>query len=105
MTREPQPPDPHPDQVPPGYPRARERRLVLADGRTIWARPIVPSDAAALAEAFETADPEILDRRFLGGPPHVTPQLLEHLCGVDYAQRFALVAVDPETGRGVGIAR
>jgi RimJ/RimL family protein N-acetyltransferase len=94
-----------PAQVPPGYPREFERRLTLQDGRTVWIRPIVPADAAQLAEAIRAADPDTLRRRFLGGPPRVTPALLEHLTTVDYVRRFALVALDPATGRGVAVGR
>jgi GNAT superfamily N-acetyltransferase len=52
-----------------------------------------------------TADPDTLQRRFLGGPPHVTPALLERLTTLDYQRRFALAAADQRTGRGVAIAR
>ena len=51
------------------------------------------------------ADPDTLRRRFLGAPPGVTAGVLEHLTVVDYVHRFALVARDPVTGRGVAIAR
>jgi GNAT superfamily N-acetyltransferase len=52
-----------------------------------------------------TADPDTLQRRFLGAPPHVTPALLERLTTLDYQLRFALAAADQRTGRGVAIAR
>ncbi len=91
--------------LPPGYPAGYERELVLSDGRSVLVRPILPSDAPELAEAINTADPDTLRRRFLGGPPRVTPALLEHLTVLDYVQRFALVAIDPRTGRGVAVAR
>ncbi len=95
----------HPAEVPPGYPREYERGLRLRDGREAFVRPILPADAPALAAAFAAADAETLHRRFLGGPPHVTPALLARLTTVDYVHRFALAAADPETGRGVAIAR
>ncbi|MEV4701860.1 GNAT family N-acetyltransferase [Actinoplanes sp. NPDC049316] len=91
--------------LPPGYPRGYERALRLSDGRTVQLRPIRPDDTGQLAEAIRTADEDTLRRRFVGGPPHVTPELLTHLCTVDYRDRFALVATDPRTGRGVAIAR
>jgi len=37
--------------------------------------------------------------------PRVTPALLAHLTQLDYVHRFALVAIDAETGQGVAIAR
>jgi GNAT superfamily N-acetyltransferase len=97
--------DASPQAPPPGYPREYERRLLLRDGRSVVIRPIVPDDQDALAEAFRTADAETLHRRFLGSPPPPTPELLAHLCTVDYRRRFALVAADAATEHGVAIAR
>lgn len=84
---------------------AFERWLRLRDGRNVWVRPILPSDAPELAEAIRTADPDTLRRRFLGSPPRLTPKLLRWLTTVDYEHRLALVALDPATGRGIAIAR
>lgn len=97
--------DVRPVDVPAGYPREYERVLRLPDGRVVDVRPIVPGDQARLGDAFRTADAETLYRRFLGGPPHVTPELLAHLCTVDYRNRFALVAGDQATGESVAVAR
>jgi RimJ/RimL family protein N-acetyltransferase len=94
----------HPADPPPGYPARYERLLRLRDGREAFVRPIIPADAAALAKAIVSADPETLRRRFLGGPPPVTDALLTHLTSIDYARRFALVAGEP-SGCGIGIAR
>ena len=91
--------------LPPGYPAQYRQELVLRDGRRVLIRPILPSDAPELADAIKTADADTLRRRFLGGPPRITPQLLAHLTVVDYVRRFALVALDTATGRGVAIAR
>ncbi|RZU53234.1 L-amino acid N-acyltransferase YncA [Krasilnikovia cinnamomea] len=93
-----------PADAPPGYPAQYERLVHLHDGRTVFIRPIVPGDAAALAEAISSADLDTLHRRFLGAPPRLSSRLLAHLVTVDYARRFAVVAVDT-AGRGVGIAR
>jgi RimJ/RimL family protein N-acetyltransferase len=92
-------------RLPPGYPRECEQEVTLRDGRRVLIRPILPSDAPELAEALKTADPGTLRRRFLGGPPRMTPALLTHLTVVDYVQRFALVAIDTVTERGVAVAR
>jgi RimJ/RimL family protein N-acetyltransferase len=92
-------------QLPPGYPREFERRVRLRDGRVVWIRPVLPTDAPQLAEAISAADADTLHRRFLGSPPRITPRLLTWLTTVDYRRRFAIVAADPTTGRGVAIAR
>ncbi|MFC4071871.1 GNAT family N-acetyltransferase [Actinoplanes subglobosus] len=95
----------HPTTVPPGYPAQFERDVRLPDGRTVFVRPIIPADRGPLAYAIRTADPDTVHRRFLGSPPRITPQLLTYLCTVDYRRRFALVAIDPETGAGIAVAR
>lgn len=94
-----------PSRSPHGYANDLERTVRLADGRTAFLRPIVPGDAAALAEAIRDADAETLRRRFLGAPPPLTGELLRHLTTVDYARRLALAGFDPGTGRGIAIAR
>ncbi len=94
-----------PERLPPGYPEDYPRTVRLRDGRHVTIRPILPSDAPELGHAIETADPDTLRRRFLGGPPPVTPALLSHLTEIDYRRRFALVAFEAATGTGVAIAR
>ena len=91
--------------LPPGYPQEYVRLVTLRDGRSVLIRPIQPSDAPALAEAIESADADTIRRRFFGGYPRVTPELLDYLTTVDYTSRFALVAVEPASQRGVAIAR
>src|SRR6516165_6313356 len=90
--------------LPPGYPQEYRRLVTLRDGRSVLIRPVLPSDAPALAESIESADDDTIRRRFLGGHPQVTPELLEFLTTVDYMSRFALVAVEPASQRGVAIA-
>jgi hypothetical protein len=91
--------------LPPGYPQEYRRLVTLHDRRSVLIRPVLPSDAPGLAESIESADADTIYRRFLGGRPQVTPGLLEFLTTVDYASRFALVAVDTASRRGVAIAR
>jgi GNAT superfamily N-acetyltransferase len=88
---------------PSGYPDAYDLRLRLDDGRRVHVRPILPSDAAELAQAIRTADPQTLHARFLGAAPHVTPMLLDALTRLDYTTRFALVA--RARGHGIAVAR
>lgn len=92
-------------QPPPEYPWKFQRLVTLDDGRAVLVRPILPSDAAGLGEAIKDADSDTIRLRFLGGRPEVTAGLLSHLTTVDYVTRFALVAFDPPSGRGVAIAR
>jgi len=91
--------------LPPGYPQEYERLVTLRDGRSVLIRPIQPSDAPALAEAIESADADTIRRRYLGRHLQVTSGLVDYLTTVDYASRFALVAVEPACQRGIAIAR
>ena len=91
--------------LPPGYPQEYRRLVTLRDGRSVLIRPILPSDAPALAEAIQSADADTIRRRYLGGRPQITPELLDFLTTVDYTSRFALLAVEPASRRGVAIAR
>jgi GNAT superfamily N-acetyltransferase len=91
--------------TPPGYPNAYECAVRLDDGRRVTLRPILPSDAAELAGAIRTADPETLRMRFLGAPPPLTEAVLDELTRLDYAHRFAVVAFGGRPEHGVGIAR
>ena len=91
--------------LPAGYPQEYRRVVTLRGGRSVLIRPILPGDAPALAEAIQSADADTIRRRYLGGHPQVTPGLLDFLTTVDYTSRFALVAVEPASGRGVAIAR
>jgi GNAT superfamily N-acetyltransferase len=93
-----------PEQRPAGYPHEEERALVLADGRLVRIRPVLPTDVGALQRAIEQADAETLRRRFLGGGAPRSERELRRLVEVDYHRRFALAAFD-EQGEGVGIAR
>ena len=89
---------------PVSYPVEEECAVVLADGRSVQLRPVVPEDLVVLDEAIARADPETLRRRFLGGGPPRTQAALRRLVEVDYRHRFALAAFN-DAGRGVGIAR
>jgi RimJ/RimL family protein N-acetyltransferase len=77
----------------------------LHDGRRVFIRPILPSDAPELARAISTADTDTIHRRFLAGRPQVTPGLMAYLTEVDYLRRLALVAIDPAHEQGVAVAR
>ena len=98
------PPRPAAD-LPAGYPLEYRQVVTLHDGRSVLIRPILPSDAPALAEAIKSADADTIRRRYLGGHPRVTPGLLDFLTTVDFTSRFALVAVEAASQRGVAIAR
>ena len=91
--------------LPPGYPQEFRRLVTLHDGRSVLIRPVLPSDAPAPAKSIASADADTIHRRFLGGHPHVKYYLIDFFTTVFYTSRFALVAVEPASQRGVAIAR
>ena len=88
----------------PGYPEDLESELRLDDGRRARVRPILPTDAPALADAIAHADPATIRLRFLGGSPPHGDALVRHLVEVDYRWRLALIALDT-AGQGIAVAR
>jgi RimJ/RimL family protein N-acetyltransferase len=68
-------------------------------------RPIEPGDRDAFAAAFERLSEESRYRRFLSPHDPLSEAELHYLTEVDHHDHEALVAVDPDTGDGVGVAR
>ena len=77
----------------------------LRDGSRIVIRPIEPDDRAGLAQGFERLSPESRYRRFFGPVAHLSERDLDYLTRVDHRDHEALVAIEEETGEGVGVAR
>ena len=89
--------------LPAGYPFDYERRLDLADGRSVHVRPVVPGDAVLLGEAVAEADTDTLYQRFFNPAIRIDQRRLRHLTELDYEHRFAVAAF--ADGDGVAIAR
>jgi nucleotide-binding universal stress UspA family protein len=77
----------------------------LRDGSRIEIRPIAPEDRDTLRQGFERLSPESRYRRFFGPMPQLSERDLDYLVDVDHHDHEALVATDPGTGDGVGVAR
>lgn len=79
----------------------------LSDGRRLTVRPIQPEDAGLLIEFHERLSPQSRYLRFFSPVPHLSPKMAEYLAGVDFVDRFALVASADEDGveRIVAVAR
>src|SRR5690348_14219566 len=91
MGMSPPEPDTSDMSVSPTYPREREAHVVLRDGSTVHVRPVRADDQPLIREFLEALSPESIGFRFFGAPSltWVTKWSLD----VDYADRFALVAV------------
>lgn len=94
----------HLDDVPEKYPRSGEEWVQLSGGVRVFFRPIAPIDSVRMRHALEFGDPETIRRRFLTGAAPKGKGAVEYLVTVDYAQRFALIAMDDE-GDSIGIGR
>ena len=81
------------------------RTLNLRDGGSVSVRQIAPDDKAALVAAFARLSPDSRYSRFFSPISELDSQTVEYLTNVDHHDHEAVVAVDPVTGVGVGVAR
>jgi hypothetical protein len=77
----------------------------LHDGTEVLIGRLTPADAPLLADAFTRLSEESRRLRFLGPQPDLSPSELRYLTQVDGHQHEAPCAIDPATGRGVGVGR
>lgn len=82
-----------------------EQEHLLSDGRRVALRRLTPADSPGLAEAFAHLSAETRRLRFLSPKSHLTERELRYLTDVDGHNHEALVAIEPITRRGIGIAR
>ena len=68
-------------------------------------RPVTPEDRPALQAGFDRLSERSRYRRFLSPHPRLTDAELRYFTEVDHHDHEALVAIDTESGDGVGIAR
>lgn len=79
--------------------------VTLRDGARVSLRPIRPDDKDRLREAFERLGEDSRYRRFFSPVRTLSPDTLRYLTEVDHHDHEALVAQDPSTGEGLGVAR
>lgn len=82
-----------------------DERVRLKDGSEVGIRPIAPTDAGALIEGLDGLSAESRYRRFLAPKRGFSGRELEYLTAVDHHAHEALVALEPDTRRGLGVAR
>jgi GNAT superfamily N-acetyltransferase len=68
-------------------------------------RPIRSDDKQRLLDAFDRLSPESRYRRFFAATPELRAGQLRYLTEVDHHAHEALVAIEPGTGQGLGVAR
>ena len=77
----------------------------LRDGEQILIRPIRPDDREQLADGMRRLSDESRYRRFFTPTSNLSAAQLRYLTEVDHHDHEALVALDPDGGQGVGVAR
>ena len=75
------------------------------DGSMIVIRALEPDDKPLLVEGLERMSEESRYRRFLAPKPSFTSAELADLTEVDHHDHEALIAIEPESGEPVGVAR
>lgn len=68
-------------------------------------RPITPDDKEALLQGFQRLSERSRYRRFLAPHGTLTAEELRYFTEIDHHDHEALVAMDPASGEGVGVAR
>jgi RimJ/RimL family protein N-acetyltransferase len=77
----------------------------LRDGTEILIRPIRPDDREELAAGLRRLSPESRYRRFFTPTNELSASELSYLTEVDHHDHEALVALEPASGHGIGVAR
>lgn len=77
----------------------------LRDGSRVRIRPGRPEDRELLLRGFERLSDTSRYRRFLAPTPELTEQMVRELMDIDHHDREAIIALDEETGEGLGVAR
>jgi RimJ/RimL family protein N-acetyltransferase len=77
----------------------------LRDGEQILVRPIRPDDREELAAGVRRLSPESRYRRFVTPTSELSASELSYLTEVDHHDHEALVALEPDSLHGIGVAR
>ena len=87
------------------HPSELEGTLQLRDGSAVPVRPIKPEDDALVTRFVDGLSAQSRYQRFLNQIAHLSPQLLNRFTHTDYGREMALVALSPEDGEFIGVAR
>lgn len=79
--------------------------VVLRDGSHVRIRQGHSSDKGLLLRGFERLGPESRYRRFLAPMPDLNEGMVRYLTEIDHHDHEAMIALDEETGEGIGVAR
>jgi acetyltransferase len=87
------------------YPRQWESHEVLKDGTKVLVRPVKPEDEALYPDFFSEVTQEDLRLRFFAPVRDFSHAFIARLTQIDYARAIALLAIEEETGKMLGVVR
>ena len=79
--------------------------IELRDGSRVRLRQGRSADRELLLRGFERLGPESRYMRFLAPMPELTEEMVRYLTDVDHHDHEAIIAIDEQTGEGLGVAR
>ena len=79
--------------------------VALRDGSHVRIRQGHSSDRELLLRGFERLSPESRYRRFLAQTAELSEETLRYLTVIDHRDHEAMIALEEETGAGIGVAR
>jgi acetyltransferase len=80
-------------------------RVALEPGLEVLIRPIRPEDRKLMSQALGALSPEARYKRFFAPVEKFSESDLTYLTEIDHSRHEALVAIDPDDGSIVGVAR
>lgn len=86
-------------------PAPANERVTLAPGIEFLIRPIRPTDKHLMTTGFEELTPQTRFQRFFAPVARLSSSDLAYLTEIDHVDHEALIAIDPEDGALVGVAR
>jgi len=84
---------------------SRRKTVTLRDGARVTLRPIAPEDKPLLAAIFERLSEESRYRRFFTPKNELSPAELDYFVDIDHEDHEAIIAIDPSSVEGLGVAR
>ena len=84
---------------------SRRKTITLRDGARVTLRPIAPEDKPLLAAIFERLSEESRYRRFFTPKNELSPAELDYFVDIDHEDHEAIIAIDPSSVEGLGVAR
>jgi len=86
------------------YPVRYEERLIVKNGKSVFIRPLLPSDKSLILDLFGKLGRDSIYLRFLTYLKSLPDDLLFQLTHINYSEQFALVAVIHENNKDALIA-